>query len=77
MSETGDIFGCELIEERIANVREQGHDYARVLAAADAFVAAKRARLCRCTHECNTRTKVLFDRAQALPIAAAALGLRG
>lgn len=76
MSETGDIFGCELIEERIANVREQGYDYPRVLAAADAFVAAKRARLCRCTHECNTRTKILFDRGQALPIAAAALGLR-
>jgi MoaA/NifB/PqqE/SkfB family radical SAM enzyme len=76
MSETGDIFGCELIEERIANVREMDYAYPKVLAAADAFVAAKRARLCRCTHECNTRTKILFDRRQALPIAAAALGLR-
>jgi MoaA/NifB/PqqE/SkfB family radical SAM enzyme len=76
LQETGDVFGCELIEERIANIRELGYDYGRVLSAADAFVAAKRARLCKCTHECNTRTKILFDRRQALPIAAAALGLR-
>lgn len=78
MSETGDIFGCELIEQRIANVREAGYDFANIVGGPGAqdFVEAKRARLCKCTHECNTRTKILFDRRQALPIAAEALGLR-
>ena len=39
-----------------------------------AFDAQKRATLCKCTHECNTRTMLLFDRANALPVLAAGAG---
>lgn len=78
MSETGDIYGCELIEDKIANIREAGYDFANIGDSQGArdFTDAKRARLCKCTHECNTRTKILFDRSQALPIVSAALGFK-
>ncbi len=39
------------------------------------FVDDKRERLCRCTHECNARTMILFDRKNALPVLAAMAGL--
>jgi radical SAM protein with 4Fe4S-binding SPASM domain len=78
MSEVGDIYGCELIEDKLGNVREAGYDFAAIRnsEAARSFVGEKRQRLCRCTHECNARTLLLFDRRQALPVLGAALGLR-
>ena len=77
MSETGDIHGCELLEDKLGNVRDAAYDFARIRdgPAARAFVDARQARQCRCTHECNTRTMLLFRRRNALPIVAAALGL--
>jgi hypothetical protein len=38
-------------------------------------VDEKHERLCRCTHECNARTMILFDRANALPVLAAMAGI--
>lgn len=78
MSETGDIHGCELIEDKLGNIRDAGYDFAKIRdsGARRAFVAAKHARQCKCTHECNTRTMLLFDRRKALPIISAALGLK-
>jgi len=38
-------------------------------------VAARQARQCRCTHECNTRTMLLFRRRNAIPLVTAALGI--
>ena len=78
MSETGDIHGCELIGDKLGNVRDAGYDFANIRggAAAGAFVAAKHARQCKCTHECNARTMIMFRRRTALPLVSAALGLR-
>jgi MoaA/NifB/PqqE/SkfB family radical SAM enzyme len=78
LSETGDVHGCELIADKLGNVRTAGYDFARIRdgGAAAAFVAAKRARHCRCTHECNTRTMLLYDRSNAIPLIASALGLK-
>ncbi len=77
LTEDGTVYGCELIGTPLGNVRESGYDFARIRAgsAARAFVDAKRARLCRCTHECNARTMILFDRSNALPVLAAMAGL--
>jgi MoaA/NifB/PqqE/SkfB family radical SAM enzyme len=77
LTEEGDVFGCELISTRLGNVRDAGYDFDRIRGAGPAaeFVAAKRERLCRCTHECNARTMILFDRRNALPILAAMAGL--
>lgn len=78
MSETGDVHGCELIGDKLGNIRDAGYDFARIRdgSATRAFINAKHARECKCTHECNTRTMILFDRRTLLPLASAALGLR-
>jgi len=71
------VHGCELISDVLGNVRAAGYDWARIREseAARTFVDAKHARLCRCTHECNARTMILFDKKNALPVVAAMAGL--
>ena len=77
LSEDGVVFGCELIGTPLGNVRDFDYDFRllRESPAARAFNAEKRAILCKCTHECNTRTMLLFDRHNALPVLAAMAGL--
>jgi radical SAM protein with 4Fe4S-binding SPASM domain len=77
LTETGDVYGCELISHKLGNVREVGYDFDAIRRGAEAerFVREKHERLCRCTHECNTRTLVLFDRKNALPVLGAMLGV--
>jgi MoaA/NifB/PqqE/SkfB family radical SAM enzyme len=77
LTEEGNVYGCELIGKPIGNVREAGYDFSRIAGGegARAFVREKQDRLCRCTHECNTRTMILFDRKNALPVLAAMAGL--
>jgi MoaA/NifB/PqqE/SkfB family radical SAM enzyme len=77
LSEDGVVYGCELIGDPLGNVRDFDYDFRKLRAgpAVAAFDAKKRAALCRCTHECNTRTMLLFDRRNALPVLAAMAGL--
>lgn len=77
LTEDGTVYGCELIGTPLGNVREAGYDFQQIResAAARAFVEDKHVRLCRCTHECNARTMILFDRSNALPVLAAMAGL--
>jgi MoaA/NifB/PqqE/SkfB family radical SAM enzyme len=77
MSETGDIYGCELISHKLGNVREVGYDFGVIRGGEEAarFVREKHERLCKCTHECNTRTMILFNRTNALPVLGAMLGV--
>ena len=79
LSEDGVVYGCELIGDPLGNVRDFDYDFRKLRAApaVAAFAAKKHATLCKCTHECNTRTMLLFDRANALPVLAAMAGLRG
>jgi radical SAM protein with 4Fe4S-binding SPASM domain len=76
LTEDGTVYGCELIGTPLGNVREAEYDFARIRgsAAVERFVADKHDRLCRCTHECNARTMILFDRGNALPVLAAMAG---
>ncbi|HYR45613.1 MAG TPA: radical SAM protein [Thermoanaerobaculia bacterium] len=78
LSEDGVVYGCELIGDSLGNVRDYGYDFRKLRAGSvvAAFEAKKRATLCKCTHECNTRTMLLFDRANALPVLSAMAGLR-
>jgi radical SAM protein with 4Fe4S-binding SPASM domain len=75
LSETGDVYGCELIDTRLGNVREVEFDFQRIRMSNEAFdfIDEKKKQLCRCTHECNTRSMILFDRSNALPVLASAL----
>lgn len=77
LTEDGVVHGCELIGLPLGSVRESGYDFAKIRGDGGVrrFVEEKRARLCRCTHECNARTMILFDRANALPVLAAMAGL--
>ena len=77
MTETGDIYGCELISHKLGNVREANYDLGLIRKGEEAarFVREKHERLCRCTHECNTRTLILFARKNALPVLGAMLGV--
>ena len=77
LSEDGNVYGCELIGDPLGNVRESGFDFAKIrdADAARAFDEKKRATLCNCTHECNARTMILFDRTNALPVVAAMVGI--
>lgn len=70
MSETGDVYACELISTKLGNVRDAGFDFAKIRKSAEAaaFVRDRDARQCRCTHECNVRTMLLFNRHNALPV---------
>ena len=76
LSEDGVVYGCELIGTPLGNVRDFDYDFSRLRAgkAVHDFAATKHATLCKCTHECNTRTMLLFDRANALPVLAAMAG---
>ena len=76
LTEDGVVHGCELIGTPIGNVRESGYDFAKIRGdgAVRKFVDDKHDRLCRCTHECNARTMILFDRANALPVLTAMAG---
>lgn len=78
LSEDGIVTGCELIGDSLGNVRDFDYDFGRLRASAAvaAFDSKKRAILCKCTHECNTRTMLLFDRSNALPVLAAMAGVR-
>lgn len=77
LSEDGFVYGCELIGDPLGNVRDFDYDFGKLRAssAVAAFDAKKRAALCKCTHECNTRTMLLFDRRNALPVLAAMAGV--
>jgi radical SAM protein with 4Fe4S-binding SPASM domain len=77
LTEDGNIHGCELIGTVLGNVREADYDWAsiRLGESARRFVEDKHARQCRCTHECNARTMILFNRGNALPVLAAMAGL--
>lgn len=78
LSEDGDVYGCELIATKLGNVRDAGYDFATIRNgdAVRAFNETKRAGQCRCTHECNVRTMLLFDRKNAVDIAGAMVGLK-
>ena len=78
LTEEGNIHGCELIVDRARQRPRRPATTGRGSAKARRarrFVADKHDRLCRCTHECNARTMILFDRANALPVLAAMAGL--
>ena len=75
LSETGDLFGCELISDRLGNVREANFDFSNIQrgAARSTFIHERIERNCRCTHECNVRTMLFFDRRNAFPLISAAI----
>ncbi len=63
LSESGEVFPCEILTSSMGNVRDHGYDIRRLLLTGRAkeIVSSIRARKCFCTHECYFMTNILFN----------------
>lgn len=63
VTETGDVYPCELLDKRVGSVRVDGYDINKILASADAKEVLHHIRMsrCYCSHECYTMTNILFN----------------
>lgn len=63
MNEVGDVFPCEILSDKMGNVREAGYDFKQVFNSETANqVRAKINRTkCYCSHECYFVTNILFN----------------
>ncbi len=59
----GDVFPCELLGERLGNLREQDYALKKILFSARADDVRRKIRKtrCFCTHGCNWLTNVMFN----------------
>ncbi len=63
LTETGELFPCEMLATSFGNVRHAGYDVPRLLnsARAHSIVQSIAADHCHCTHECYFITNILFN----------------
>jgi MoaA/NifB/PqqE/SkfB family radical SAM enzyme len=63
MNEVGDVFPCEILSDKMGNVRETGYDFKAVFnsEAADRVRAKIHRTKCYCSHECYFVTNILFN----------------
>lgn len=63
LSETGDLYACELLEEKIGNIRDHGLDFkslwrSKKTSELKSFIKDTK---CFCTYECAMTTNILFN----------------
>ncbi len=63
LTETGDLYPCELSSQTIGNVRDFGYDVKKMLNSpyAKRVIAGIKAGSCYCSHECYFTTNILFN----------------
>lgn len=63
LSETGEVFPCEILRDSFGNVRDFGYDLRKVAHSANAQRVndAIKNNGCHCTHECYYMTNILFN----------------
>lgn len=63
MNEVGDVFPCEILPEKMGNVREAGYDFKKIFNSeqADRVRAKIHNTKCYCSHECYFVTNILFN----------------
>lgn len=63
LTESGEVYPCEMRSESFGNVRSHGYDLRRVVrtAAARATLGSIARGECHCTHECTFITNILFN----------------
>lgn len=63
LSESGDVYPCEILEETFGNVRDYDYDMEKVLQSDSAkkIVVSIMDNKCYCTHECYFMTNILFN----------------
>ncbi|MDH4233151.1 MAG: radical SAM protein [Nitrospirota bacterium] len=63
LSETGDVYPCEILTESFGNVRDYNYDMRKVSQSDSAkkIIDSIRNKKCYCTHECYFMTNILFN----------------
>ncbi len=63
LTETGNVYPCEILNRDLGNVRDCGYDLHALLRSdrARAIINSIRDGQCHCTHECNMMTNILFN----------------
>lgn len=63
LTESGDVYPCELSTQRMGNARDYNHDIKRLLNSKEARAVANEIKKgsCHCTHECYFMTNLLFN----------------
>lgn len=63
MNEEGDIFPCEILADKMGNVRDAGYDLRKIFFSeeADRIRAKINRTRCYCSHECYFVTNILFN----------------
>lgn len=63
LTETGDLYPCELSNQEIGNVRDHGYDVRKILEPPPAkkIIDEIEAGTCYCSHECYFTTNILFN----------------
>lgn len=72
LSETGEVYLCETLDQRMGNVRDFDCDFGKLWQAAEAEAARRYQKelRCQCTYECAMSVNTLFQPRRALRIAA-------
>src|SRR5574340_810330 len=63
LTENGDVYPCEILTERLGNVKDYGYDIKKILRSENAkkILASIQDKKCFCTHECYFMTNILFN----------------
>ncbi|MBE0448242.1 MAG: radical SAM protein [Actinobacteria bacterium] len=63
LTETGDVYPCELLNQKIGNVKACGYDMRKLLqsAQANSIIREIGESQCYCSHECYFMTNILFN----------------
>jgi MoaA/NifB/PqqE/SkfB family radical SAM enzyme len=63
LNEKGDLFPCEILTDRLGNVRESAYDIGRILRSdkGRTLLESIRRGNCYCTHECNFMMNIFFN----------------
>lgn len=63
LSESGEVYPCEILSGSFGNVRDHDYDLGKVVGTdkAKGIIRSIRNRECHCTHECYFMTNILFN----------------
>ncbi len=63
MTETGDLYPCEILEKRIGNIRDASYNFKKLWHSREAEEIRKfiKNSKCYCTYECALTTNILFN----------------
>lgn len=63
LTESGDVYPCEILSDKMGNIKDHGYDMASLCASEGSQAVLRKIREngCHCTHECYMMTNILFN----------------